>query len=124
MSARLTKGRRAESAVADFLHASGFALIGRNVRLGALEIDLVARKASLVAVVEVRVRGEGSLEGAFASITREKRARLLRAAHRLWTTRIAAMPGVERYRIDVAAVHFEGARTFVEYMPGAIVAGE
>jgi putative endonuclease len=121
VSARLAKGRRAESAVADYLRARGFAILAHNVRLGALEIDLVARSTSLVAIVEVRVRGEGSLEGPLASITREKRARVLRAAQRLWTTRIASMPGVERYRIDVAAVYFEGARTFVEYVPGAIV---
>lgn len=122
MSARLAKGRRAEAAVADYLRADGFSILAQNVRLGALEIDLVARRGPLVVVVEVRVRDVGSFEGPLASITPKKRARIVAASERLWRERLSPLPDVERFRIDVAAVRFDGASTFVDYVPGAIVA--
>jgi len=113
-------GRNAETAVADCLFAEGFAILERNVRLGALELDIVARRGPLVAVVEVRARRPGALVGAFASVTATKRARLRRAVWRLWRERLAAITGVERLRIDVAAVTFVRGQTRIEYAAGAI----
>jgi putative endonuclease len=113
-------GRRAELAVADFLFAHGYSVLSRNRRLGALEIDIVARKGRLVAIVEVRTRGAGALTSAFESVTREKRERLRRAAQRLWRLELARMNGVDRVRIDVAAVTFRGTKTSVEYIESAI----
>lgn len=114
-------GRRAEDAVARHLEDQGYAILGRNVRLGALGIDIVARKGALVAIVEVRARGATAFAGPFASVTPEKRERLLRAAERLWSERLRAMPGVERVRIDVAGVTLAGGRAHIAYAPGAIV---
>jgi putative endonuclease len=113
-------GRRAEAAVADLLFAKGFAVLARNLRLGALELDIVARKGALVVVVEVRTRGVGAWVSALESVTWAKRQRLRRATGRLWRTRLAAMRGVERVRIDVAAVSFVGHETHVEYIRGAV----
>ena len=98
-------------------------MLAQNLRLGALEIDLVARRGPLVVMVEVRVRGRGAFERPFASIAGMKRTRLLRAADRLWRGRLAAMRDVERMRIDVAAVRFDDdGTTHVEYVAGAIAA--
>ena len=117
------RGRRAELAVADYLSAHGFGLIARNLHVGRLELDLVARRGGLVVVVEVRTRGPGSFQGPFESITPVKRARLVRAVERLWRDRLAAMPVVERVRIDAAAVTFDRGQTRVEYIAGAISGG-
>jgi putative endonuclease len=113
-------GRRAEAAVADYLFARGFALLARNARLGALELDVVARRGPLVVVVEVRARRPGAVVGPFESITRSKRARLVRAVDRLWSRRLSALEGVERVRIDAAAVTIAGGKTRIEYAEGAI----
>ena len=120
---RHARGRRAELAVEDYLFARGFDVLERNVRLGRLELDLVARKGALVVVVEVRTRGEGSYLRALASIDGVKRRRLLEAVDRLWRQRLARMEGVERVRIDVAAVTFGAGGTEIEYVEGAIVGG-
>jgi putative endonuclease len=120
LSARHELGRRAELAVADYLVAHGFRILARNLRLGALELDVVARRGGLVAVTEVRTRGGGSFERPFESISGSKRRHLLRAVDRLWRTRLAAARDVQRVRIDVAAVTFEGAQTRVEYLEGAV----
>ncbi len=116
---RTALGRRAELAVVDYLRALGFAILGQNVRLGPLELDIVARKGDLVAVVEVRTRGPTSYERPFESLSQAKRERVRRAVRRLWKEQLAAMPGVERVRIDVAAVTFAGGKTKVEYVEGA-----
>ena len=120
MTGRTALGRRAELAVVDYLRALGFSILGQNVRLGPLEIDVVARQGDLVVVVEVRTRGQGSYQRPFESLGRAKRERLRRAVRRLWKERLLGMPGVERVRIDVAAVTFEGGKTSVEYVEGAI----
>lgn len=80
---------------------------------------MVARRGPLVVVVEVRTRGAGALVGAFESIGHVKRRRLLHAVDRLWQRRFASMPDVERIRVDVAAVSFDGPTTRVEYIEGA-----
>ena len=76
------RGREAEAVAADHLRADGFAFCWRNVRIGALEIDLVAKKDDLVVIVEVRSRGPGSFEKPLASISRDEAAHLLRAVAR------------------------------------------
>jgi putative endonuclease len=117
---RFELGRLAELAVAEYLFAAGFDLVARNCRLGALELDIVARKGPLLVVTEVRTRGPTAFVRAFESVTRTKRARLTRAVERLWRDRRDWMIGVERVRIDVAAVVFEGSETRVEYVEAAI----
>src|SRR5262245_50620554 len=47
------KGRAAEEAACDYLRMSGFTILWRNLRIGALEIDIVAKKDDLAAIVEV-----------------------------------------------------------------------
>lgn len=120
MSTRTALGRLAESAVADYLVAAGYEVLARNLRLGALELDVVARRGPLVVVVEVRTRKKGSMQRAFESFTYEKRLRLKRAVRRLWREQLAKMRDVQRVRIDAAAVTFDGAQTKVEYVEGAI----
>jgi putative endonuclease len=90
------------------------------VRLGALELDVVARRGALAVIVEVRTRGSGSLQGALASIDGKKRMRLRRATERLWRSKLAAVEEIERVRIDAAAVTFSGDLTRVEYVEGAV----
>jgi len=117
---RTAIGRRAELAVADFLFANGFTLLARNLKLGALELDVVARKGALVVIVEVRTRGPGAWVRAFESVTWAKQKRILRAVERLWRTRLVRSATIQRVRVDVAAVTFADGRTSIEYVAGAV----
>lgn len=114
------RGRSAEAAVADYLVADGYRVLARNLRLGHLELDLVAQRGALVAVVEVRTRGPGSLQGPFESVSETKRMRLRKAVRRLWRERLSRMRDVQRVRIDVAAVTFDNGETRVDYVEDAI----
>jgi len=104
--------------------AHGYRVLATNLRLGALEIDIVARRGALVVVVEVRTRGPGAFQGALASVSVTKRRHLLRATERLWRSRLVHDAQIERVRIDVAGVSFESGQTRVEYVTGAIVGGD
>lgn len=81
MSARhLDVGRIGEDAAADLLAAKGLRILGRNVTLGRLELDLVCEDGDTLVFVEVKTRAEGSLGAPADGLTRQKRSRLLRAA--------------------------------------------
>ncbi|WXB17548.1 YraN family protein [Pendulispora albinea] len=105
------------------MQAQGFAIVARNLKLGRLEIDIVARRDALAVMVEVRARGRTAFERPLASVAGRKRMHLVRAAERLWRLHLAKVAGVERMRIDVAGVTFgrDGVAD-VEYIAGAITA--
>lgn len=106
--------------MAEHLRARGLEVIGRNVRVGRLEIDLIARDGPVIVVVEVRTRGASSFQRALDSIDARKRARLRAAGERLWQTRFAANPAIERMRFDVASVTFlPGGGAAVEHIRAA-----
>jgi putative endonuclease len=112
-------GRDAEDIAARHLEDDGFVVLWRNVRIGALEVDIVAKKDDLVVIAEVRTRGPGSFVGPLASITRDKRQMLLRAARGIWRGRLKKMTEVQRVRIDVIAVTLAETPA-VEWIKGAI----
>src|SRR5262245_13969465 len=72
-------GRRAEEHAAILLRLQGFEILGRNVRTGSGEIDIVARDGAVLVIVEVRYRATHVL-AAWHSLGRRKRESLLRAA--------------------------------------------
>jgi putative endonuclease len=113
-------GRRWEEHAADVVRRAGFEILEQNVRLGALELDLVAKRDELIAIIEVRFRGARALEGPLASITHVKRRRLIRAARALWRTRLRQHRDVKRVRIDVIAITEEK----LEWIEGAISADD
>lgn len=95
------------------LEAEGLEILAVNLRVGRLELDVVARDGPVIVIVEVRVRGPGAWQRALDSIDAKKRARLRKAGERLWRERFARDARVERMRFDAAAVELSpdgGAR--------------
>jgi len=111
-------GQWGEAEVARLLESWGLEIWGRNVRLGPLELDIVALEGPVVVVVEVRTRRVSGLVSPFASLTPKKRLRFRRAGERLWARYFRMNPRVERLRYDVAAVYTEGAQHSIEYHRG------
>ena len=97
-------GARAERAVAAHLAAGGAEILALNLRVGRLELDVVAREGPVIAVVEVRSRGPGAWVRPLDSVDARKRGRVRRAGERLWQERFARDERVERMRFDVAGV--------------------
>lgn len=114
------RGAFAERIVADYLEAKGARILGLNVRVGRLELDIVARECDVVFIVEVRTRGAGSWQGALESIGREKVRRVREAGERLWSSRFASDSTLNHMRFDVATVEFRpNGEILVEHFRGA-----
>lgn len=116
---RRTLGARAEALVVAWLEARGYDIVATNLRLGALEIDIVARTGPVIAVVEVRARGAGSFTTGMSSLSPAKRERVRRAGERLWQRRYRRDPSVERLRFDVASVRLDVDPPELEYVVAA-----
>jgi putative endonuclease len=70
-------GRTAEDAAQLALELDGWSILARRLRTSAGEIDMVAQKDGLLAVVEVKARP--SLADAAASLSNRQQARLVSA---------------------------------------------
>jgi putative endonuclease len=117
----LSSGRAAEAAVASDLARQGLSILATNVRLGRLELDVVARDGDTVIVIEVRHRGAGAWQTGLASIAPAKAKRVRAAGERLWRERFLRDPSVNRMRFDVAVVTFEAnGDPCIEYARGVI----
>ena len=86
--------------MAVFLEERGYAIVERNARVGRLEIDIVARKGSVIVFCEVRSRSSVAWGTPAETVTRTKQLRLREAALR-WL-RANNLPGDIRF--DVAGV--------------------
>jgi putative endonuclease len=106
--------------VVSFLVAQGCEILGVNLRVGHLEVDVVARLDRTLLVVEVRSRGAGAWTSAFGSIDSKKRSRVRLAGERLWDRRFKHDPRLDHLRFDSASVTFDGEGIAqVEYVPAA-----
>lgn len=116
---RPSDGARAEAVVVEWLERHGYDIVATNLRIGRLEIDVVARLGPVVAIVEVRTRGVTAWQSAFGSVGRRKQLLLRRAGERLWQRRYKHDPSVERLRFDVASVKLAANPPSVEYAVAA-----
>lgn len=115
-NARAELGRAAEQLVADRLTEQGFSLLGRNVRVGRLELDLIAQRGALVVFCEVRARAHDRFVAPAATMDPRKVARV-RSAAAQWLR--DQRPGRVDVRFDVAAVVYDVPGGRVEYYEGA-----
>lgn len=72
-------GNAGEQEAFELLAGKGYVLIDRQVRIGNVEVDILAQHHNRLVLIEVKTRKEGHLDDNFA-IDREKLFRLSRAA--------------------------------------------
>jgi putative endonuclease len=112
-----TLGRLGEDVAALLLASRGYAVVGRNVRFGRREIDLVVERGRLLVAVEVKWRREGDramIEGAWS---RAQRGR----AHEAVLLAMAQFPGAagRPWRFDLVHITAQPRGWVVEHRPGA-----
>ncbi|HXU44312.1 MAG TPA: YraN family protein [Thermoanaerobaculia bacterium] len=74
------RGAVGEDEAVRWLEAQGFAVVERNVRNHAGEIDLVAQEGETLAFVEIKARATDSYGPAIAAVPPSKQRRIARAA--------------------------------------------
>lgn len=79
------RGRIAESRAALLLRLKGYRILGRRVRTPLGEIDIVAKRGNLLAVVEVKARPDSA--SAIEALTPRQRERIERASEWLVSRR-------------------------------------
>ena len=77
---RKVLGQTGESIAATYLESIGFHIEGRNVRLPAGKLDIVAWDNGILVFVEVRSRRSGDPSEALASVDARKARRLMKLA--------------------------------------------
>jgi putative endonuclease len=113
---RVLRGRQAEDLACAHLKAAGFDIVGRNVRVGRLELDVIGRRGQLMVFCEVRSRSNDRTMTPAQSIDGRKVARVRQAAAQ-WLR--AARPGPVQIRFDVASVMFDVSGGRLNYLEGA-----
>lgn len=102
---RQQRGRIGESAAMALLRRSGYRIVEQNVRVGRVELDIVARDGSVLVFVEVKARWSDRFGAPEDAITPAKRRNLLRAA--LGYLRDRDLEG-QQWRVDVLALRLRG----------------
>lgn len=108
------RGRVGEAMAIAYLELAGCRVLGRNLRLGGVEVDVLASEGEAQVVVEVKVRGRSDFGGAVGAIDHVKRGRLVRAAQAL------AQKGAGRVRIDVVAIDLSPDGATVRHVRSAV----
>jgi putative endonuclease len=91
------RGAAGESLAAAYYELLGGRIVGRNQRLGGVEVDLIVEQDGTLVLVEVKLRGRGDFGGAARAVDRAKAERMRRAARALGADARAL-------RIDVVAL--------------------
>ena len=120
-SAARRVGNAAEDLAVDFLTARGWEVLARNVLYRDGELDLVVKKDSLYAFVEVRMKSHGYSGDPRSTVTHAKQRRVVRAATR-WLLRQRLLDRVD-VRFDVISVTGQGRNAELEHIENAFDAG-
>ncbi len=115
---RRVVGIKGEEEAARFLTRSGLAILDRNVRTRAGEIDLVAREGKTIVFVEVKTRRDLEGEPPQAAVNTRKQNRLGRLAQGyLKSKRIRQSPC--RFDVVSVIVNEEGGVKAIRHIPNA-----
>jgi putative endonuclease len=108
---------KAETLVARHLEGQGFEIVERNARLGHLEIDIIARRRSLLVFCEVRARTSDRLMTPAQSVVGRKAERFRRAAAAYLAS---VRPRPREVRLDVASVVYDVPEGRLDYYEAAL----
>jgi putative endonuclease len=119
---RRTLGAQGEALAAAHLEREGYRIVGRNVRAGGVELDLIAARGRLRVFVEVKTRRSRRLGLPEEAVDAHKRERLVRGAA-AWMREQGVRGG--RVRFDVIAVEpsVRGGWA-LRHLPGAFDASD
>ncbi len=118
---RHRRGWEGEEIASRFLTQRGWKILERRFRMGRLEVDVVARRGSLVAFVEVKTRVGDAYGSPMEAVTWTKQREIGRVAA-AWIDR-HGKPG-DGYRIDVIGVTLEDSQSpKIEHVPNAFRLG-
>lgn len=119
MDSRQRFGRAAEDLAAAHLSARGWRIVGRNIRVGRGELDLIVRRGRVLAFVEVKARRSAACGAPEDAVSARKRRQIARLAELWLAARPWALKGVDDVRFDVVAVDGAVSPPLVRHLAAA-----
>lgn len=111
-------GKWGEEIATGLLVTKGYAIVARDIKVGRVELDIIATKDNRVCFVEVKTRSSDFVDPIEAVDTR-KRARMVRAADSwMQSTRVTL-----EYQFDIILITGTPASYTVEHIPDAFFPG-
>ena len=107
------RGALGETIAGAVLELAGLGILARNLRCTGIEIDIVAREARCLVLVEVKLRQAG-FQGAAQALAWPQSQRLRRAAEVL----LARFDWADSVRLDVVGVTLRASGIDVEHLRG------
>jgi putative endonuclease len=120
-SSALRLGRAAEQAAAVYLERRGWCMLGRNVRVGRGELDLIMRRGPVLAFVEVKARRTRTCGAPEDAVSPRKQHQIARLAELWLASRPWALRGVADVRFDIVAVDLAVHPAAVRHLPAAFI---
>ena len=114
--ARHRRGLWGERLAIAYLTACGWSVEAHRFRLGRHDLDLVVRRGSLVAFVEVKTRTSGVCGEPAASVV-PARCRVLARVAAAWRARFGHRG--DEYRFDLVSIRLGGAAPRIEHIADA-----
>ncbi|MDR0652019.1 MAG: YraN family protein [Synergistaceae bacterium] len=93
-------GADGEDIAASYLERMGWRIVGRNVRIGRGELDIIAYDGNELVIVEVRTRKIGAISPSETTVGPKKIKNLVKTSRRY----VDSIKYDGNWRIDVAAV--------------------
>ena len=119
VNARQRFGRAAEEAAARYLINHGWCVLGRNVRIGRGELDLVVRRGRVLAFVEVKARRSDTFGAPEDGLSARKQHQIARLAEMWLASRPWVLSSIDDVRFDIVAVDASRFPSAVRHLPAA-----
>lgn len=117
-AAHLALGRWGERCAERFLRRKGYRIVGRRIRVGAEELDLIALHENTLIFVEVKTRSSDQFGRPADAVNRAKQYRICRAAIR-YARRLRDHPRFARFDVVEVVGHPGDRRPLIHHVENA-----
>ncbi|WMI69214.1 YraN family protein [Mangrovimonas sp. YM274] len=115
MAQHNTLGNKGEQLAVDFLLNKGYAILERNYRFDKAEVDIIARKGSVLAIVEVKTRSTADFGNPEEFVKPKQIQRLVKAVDAYVTENALDV----EVRFDIVAIVKTGTDFSIEHLEDA-----
>jgi len=108
-------GKKGEQLAVDFLLKNGYVIVERNYRFDKAEVDIIARKEEILAIIEVKTRSTSDFGNPQDFVKPKQIQRLVKAVDEYVTVNNLDV----EVRFDIIAIVKEGKNYKIEHLENA-----
>jgi len=112
-------GKKGEELAVQFLKENGYEILDRNWTFQKAEIDIIAQKESILAVIEVKTRSSLDFGSPQDFVKPKKIQLLIKAANAYINDREKDFDNDLNIRFDIMAIHKNGETFAIEHLTDA-----